>query len=307
MPGSTVDYQPSSMRHKETKAHEASKIQAVDSRLQRKGPPSALHFVNVAVEGPSSSRPVRSSHDEASIRAHVMKDYLRQKTHPNESTKSPPTVSDLSGHVLRFRLSTPSKERPRRRGVKDADLKATRQRLHVLAPKGREQEGVEELVPARPLWNDLLYSVRPPIDVSIPGTGCLLDYYHHSYWDNSLAVNPEGQWMTVAISDPLMLHATLALVAQHKIQNHAGREMKTYFWHRGKTLRLISRNLSSSEQAVSDATVAAIAVLSAADNSVSRTSAGVRSIYYRGYHAIPSGHPNNLLVVCAAQKLTYSS
>ena len=78
--------------------------------------------------------------------------------------------------------------------------------------------------------------------------------------------------MSVAISDPAMFHATLCLVALHKVQTRGGPpQSKSYFWHRGEAMRLISQNLADPEKATSDATIGAVSILSASDNSVSRS------------------------------------
>ena len=94
-------------------------------------------------------------------------------------------------------------------------------------PKARQNlcEGVF----ARSLVNDILYNVHSPIETTTPGTLDLLEFYHTSFWDNSSAVNPEGQWQSVALSDPAVLHETLCLVAQHKTQTWGGLEAKSYF------------------------------------------------------------------------------
>lgn len=97
----------------------------------------------------------------------------------------------------------------------------------------------------------------------------LLEYYHTSFWANSLAVNPEGKWMSVALSDPAMLHATLCLVALHKFQTHGIPLANSYYFHRGEAMRMITTRLSDPKNATSDNTIGAIAILSTSDNTVS--------------------------------------
>ena len=74
--------------------------------------------------------------------------------------------------------------------------------------------------------------------------------------------------MSVAISDPAMSHATLCLVALQKAQTCRGPQANAYFWHPGEAIRLICHNLADPGQATSDATIGAVAILSASDNGV---------------------------------------
>ena len=249
-----------------------SRMRAEDSRQRKQ--PSTLHFVNVAVTPLRAHFPVRDVKDERSIRAHVMKDYLQQKLKPSKPRDTPHAVPKLSDHLTQFRLSVPG-------GKKRSGPAAKKARSEEHAPRSvaaplkmrpiipKDAQNLHETVLARPLADDVLFNIPSPISTSTPGTSALLEYYHTSYWDNSVAVNPEGKWISVAISDAAMLHATLCLVALHKFQTRGEPLANSYFWHRGEAMRLIARNLADPEQATSDATVGAVAVLSASDNSVS--------------------------------------
>lgn len=133
----------------------------------------------------------------------------------------------------------------------------------------KDHRGSRDVASPVSLAKSILCSFPSPVYTSSLGTLALLEYYYHSFWDNSLAVNPEGKWMSVAISDPAIFHATLCLVALHKVQTYGGPHANSYFWHRGEAMRLISHNLADPGQATSDATIGAVAILSASDNSVS--------------------------------------
>ena len=132
----------------------------------------------------------------------------------------------------------------------------------------KDRQGLRDVVSPGSLANSILCDFPSPINTSPPGTLALLEYYYHSFWDNSLAVNPEGKWMSIAISDPAMFHATLCLVALHKAQTCRGPQANAYFLPRGEAVRLISHNLADPGQTTSDATIGAVAILSASDNSV---------------------------------------
>jgi len=104
------------------------------------------------------------------------------------------------------------------------------------------------------------------IDLSDSETLSLLQYYHTSFWANSYACNPEGFWLSTALMDPAMIHATLGLVAIHRRDLFSYNLSQTYFKHRGEAIKLIAHRLSDPDQAVSDATIGAVAILSTSDN-----------------------------------------
>ena len=236
--------------------------------------PSKLHFVNVAVRPSRAQFPVREAGADSTIRAHVMKDYLQQKRNPSRSHTTSQAAPKLSDHMTRFRLPEAPDENNFRRRTKKAKFNEGTKKLSPRSPKSRiimpkDRENLQDDDLVKSLANFVPFVIPSPIDLSVLDTSSLLEYYHTSYWDNSLAVNPEGKWIAVAISDAAMLHATLCLVALHRCQTHEEPLGNSYFWHRGEAIRLVSRSLADPEQATSDATVGAVAVLSASDNSVS--------------------------------------
>ena len=235
--------------------------------------PSALCFVNVAVTS-SRAVPVRNAEQERSIRAHVMRAHLQQKAKPSRSRNTSSALLQLSDHLNQFRL--PSRRDHKRSHHRSQKLSSDKHaltsesahtRMKPVAPK--HHQSLHELLLARSLGSGTLSTVPSPIDTSTPGTLSLLEYYHTSFWDNSIACNPEGKWLSVAVSDSAMLHATLCLVAIHKFQSRGGPQTNSYFWHRGEAMRLISKNLADPAHATSDATIAAVSILSSSDNSVS--------------------------------------
>ena len=235
---------------------------------------SSFYFVNVAVTPSRADVPVRDAKKERSIRAHVMKDYLQKNLRRPKLNITSPDVSKLSDHLIQFPLPSRAKQqRSRRRGKEvDPDVRASTStsrptKMRAIIPK--DHHGFRDAVSARSLANNLLCKFPSTINTSTPETLTLLEYYYHSFWDNSLAVNPEGQWMSTAVSDPAMFHATLCLVALHKAQTSGEPPAKSYLWHRGEAMHLISQNLADLGQATSDATIGAVAIMSASDNSVS--------------------------------------
>ena len=236
--------------------------------------PATLHFVTVAVTPSRAHLPVRKAEQESSIRSHVMKDYLQQKIKSSKHGNTLPAVSKLSDHLIQFRLDSRGKRKRSSRETEEvsSDKRTSTSasgpiKTRTIMPKGHQP--LRDVMSARSLAKNTLSKISSQIDTSTPEALGLLEYYHHSFWDNSLAVNPEGQWMSVAASDAVTFHATLCIVALHKVQTRGGPQTNSYFWHRGEAMRLISQNLADPEHATSDATIGAVAVLSANDNSVS--------------------------------------
>lgn len=255
-------------------AHEARRISG-ESRDQtkknaRKGrQPPTLHFVKVAVSHSRPHFPVRDAREGRCIRAHVMKHYLQQKLKSSKPRSTSSAVSTLSDHVIQFRLVSQGEPKASRRGTKEVisdERTSTPKRTRAIVPKDHQTS--RDVVSAGSLAKSVLCSF-PSSTNSMAGTSALIEYYHHGFWENSIAVNPEGTMMPMALSDPVILHATLCRVALHKLQTRGGPLTSSYFWHRGEAMRLISQNLGNPGQATSDTTIGAVAILSNADNSVS--------------------------------------
>ncbi|KAG8525259.1 uncharacterized protein KY384_008903 [Bacidia gigantensis] len=250
-----------------------SRAPRLGANTQSNGQSLTLQFVNVALTSSPALTATRTPEEGRRIRAHVMKDYLQQRAKSSNTRKSPPASSSLSDHLGRFRLPSlhvPKQSRHRKtvhssRGhvIAPAPAKAERQPTNSNKDEVSCKAGL-----ATPLGNNAILGMSTPIDVSRAGTSTLLEYYHTSYWDNSLAVNPEGQFMSIAITDPALLHATLYLVALHKLQTRRETQASPYLWHRGEAMRLVSNKLCDPETAISDATLGAVALLSAVDNSM---------------------------------------
>ena len=261
------------MAHEEHNISREPRGQTTDKAMEGRQP-SKLHFVNVAVNPSRAHLPVRNAEEDRSIRAHVMNDYLQHKVKSLRPSNTSSTVSKLSDHLLQFRLPLRATRKRSRRGTKEVGLdgrtstsESAPKKVRAIMPK--DHQSLRDVVSARSLTDKTLCNIPLPIDTSTPSTPMLLEYYHSSFWENSLAVNPEGKWMSLAVSDPAMFHATLCRVALHKFQTRGGPQANSYFWHRGEAMRLVSRKLADPRQATSDATIGAVALLSSSDNSVS--------------------------------------
>ena len=251
-----------------------SKLSQTSKKARKRRQDSKFYFVNVAVTPSRAHVPVRDAQKERCIRAHVMKDYLQKNLGPPKPSITSPDISQLSERLIQFSLPSRKTQQQSRRRSKKVDSNESAltsasapKRMRALIPKF--QQSLPEVALAKSLANNLLCKFPSTINTSTPGTMTLLEYYYHSFWDNSLAANPEGQWMSTAISDPVMFYATLCLVALHKTQASDGPQASSYLWHRGEAIHRISQNLADPRQATSDATIGAVAILSASDNSVS--------------------------------------
>ena len=231
--------------------------------------PPTLHFVKVAVSHSRPHFPVRDAQEERKIRTHVMKHYLQQKLKSSKPRSTSAAVSRLSDHVIQFRLVSQGNQKASRRGTKEVisdERNSTPTKTRAIIPK--DPQTSRDVVSVEPLAKSVLCNSPSPTH-STPGTSALIEYYHHGFWENSLAVNPEGTMMPMALSDPVIFHATLCRVALHKLQTRGGPTESSFFWHRGEAMRLISQTLADPRQATSDTTIGAVAILSNADNNVS--------------------------------------
>jgi hypothetical protein len=219
---------------------------------------TSLRFVTVTAKSLTQHRSELNTDEARHVRSHVMKDYLRRQ-HDTPKRRSSPNISTLSDHIGRFRFSP----NPARKGTRQSSETSRRRK-----PSSKVRPAIRMLVPKDLRILEDSFALPLPIDQSTPGTMTLLEYYHTSFWANSLAVNPEGKWMSVAISDPAILHATLCLVALHKFQTKRVPLANSYFFHRGEAMRLITTHLDEPANATSDNNIGAIAVLSTSDNTL---------------------------------------
>ncbi|KIW95674.1 uncharacterized protein Z519_04259 [Cladophialophora bantiana CBS 173.52] len=225
-----------------------------------------LRFVTVSGQ---KSHPTTDKKERSSVRAFVMRDYLRQKSDPT-SKFTPANVGDrITPHISRFRSTRPSSAmKPRkRRMVATHDHSSAKPRSQRL------------LIPAFPSSNDErsvvsrlhdLDALDPfgtlNVDLAEPQTQSLLQYYQTSFWANSFACNPEARWISVALMDPAIIHATLSLVAIHRRDCFSIDLNKVYFKHRGEAMQIVSQRLSNLQKSLSDETIGAVALLSSSDN-----------------------------------------
>ncbi|KIW32435.1 uncharacterized protein PV07_03984 [Cladophialophora immunda] len=223
----------------------------------------------VAVSG-QKSHPTTDKKERSSVRAFVMRDYLRQKSDPT-SKFTPANVGErMTSHISRFRSTRPSSTvKPRKRRTV-----ATRDR-----GSGGKPRSQRTLVPALPASNEErsrnsrlhdLDALDPfgtlDVDLKESQTQSLLQYYQTSFWANSFACNPEARWISVALMDPAIIHATLSLVAIHRRDRFSIDLSKVYFKHRGEAMQIVARRLNNLQESLSDETIGAVALLSSSDN-----------------------------------------
>lgn len=233
-----------------------------------------LHFVTVSS---AASRSTPDEKERRSLRAFVMRDYLRQKNDPHWKFAPANVAGRMDSHISRFRSTRPTTTtiKPRKRTKK--------------APKGRESttsvRRPRPLVPAPVAPGKSLGPLNKPskqshlhdldvldpfqtfkVDLSHSDDLILLQYYHTSFWANSYACNPEGRWLSVALMDPAIIHATLSLVAIHRRDCFSIDLSKAYFKHRGEAMKIIASRLNDAKESMSDATIGAVSILSSSDN-----------------------------------------
>lgn len=228
---------------------------------QKKMARQPLHFVSVTIKtlqgepDPKQRKAVRSA---------VMKDFLRQLNEP-QLPKGPAIADEMSKHISRFRT-------PKKTSWKDAksqtSLTSSSKRLRALKPVSYPPEDVSHSF--RSSTADIFQQKNLPMSLPVDGadsdTMQLLEYYHTGFWENSFAGNPEGVWLSIALSDAALFHANLCLVAQHRRVTRETFHPQSYYWHRGEAIRIISDRLRTKDEATSDATISAVAILSNADN-----------------------------------------
>jgi hypothetical protein len=77
---------------------------------------------------------------------------------------------------------------------------------------------------------------------------------------NSVAVNPEGSWLSFALTDAALLHATLSLVAYHYDITHGRDESLDCLYQKGEAIKKMNQRLGDSHQQFTDTTVATVSL-----------------------------------------------
>lgn len=224
--------------------------------MSRSPSQSHLHFVTIT--GPSSLLRAESDGHQ-SLRSLVMQSYARHKNDPNWKFSPASISTDIKTHVSRFKTAErlkPLKRSKRRRKADSTRNSLVRPRHIASAAPAPQVHDLDMLDPFHTL----------SVDLSESETLSLLQYYHVSFIANSHACNPEGKWLSTALMDTAILHATLALVAIHWRDKVATDTSSLYFKHRGEAMKIIVRRLSMANHAISDATIGAVALLSSSDN-----------------------------------------
>jgi len=83
---------------------------------------------------------------------------------------------------------------------------------------------------------------------------------HTSYSMNSVAINPTGDFFSIARADEAILHSVLFLVALHRDLKRGISDSRDSLHHGGEAFRIINERLQGNES-FSDGTIAAVAML----------------------------------------------
>lgn len=94
---------------------------------------------------------------------------------------------------------------------------------------------------------------------------------------NSIAVNADGSFFTLARSDPALLYSVLHLVALHHDLKSGISESPHTLYHGGEAFRIINERLRN-EKEFSDMTIAAVAMLANKEAGDISTKRGYRTI-----------------------------
>ncbi|KAK5174119.1 uncharacterized protein LTR77_001199 [Saxophila tyrrhenica] len=92
----------------------------------------------------------------------------------------------------------------------------------------------------------------------------ILGYYHHTFQQNSLAINVEGGWLAFTLSDEAVTHAQLALTSLTLDVDSSGKT--SYLKHSSASMQLIRGRLSNNAGQFDDAVVGAVALLLIAES-----------------------------------------
>lgn len=104
----------------------------------------------------------------------------------------------------------------------------------------------------------------PRLESSKPATErevqTLIHPDHTSYSMNSVAINPTGDFFSIARADEAILHSVLFLVALHRDLKRGISGSRDSLHHGGEAFRIINERLQANER-FSDGTIAAVAML----------------------------------------------
>ncbi|KAK9249664.1 hypothetical protein V1507DRAFT_469999 [Lipomyces tetrasporus] len=129
----------------------------------------------------------------------------------------------------------------------------------------------------------LTAEIAPINDLPIPMntmTQELLHFYQFDMRTNSFALNPEGDWFTIARSNPAALHAFLSTIAVLRNLHLGIGDSTAVSHHRSEAVRFINRELNATGQ-LSDVLIAAAAVLvnaEAVESNFERASVHMRGL-----------------------------
>ncbi|KPI42640.1 uncharacterized protein AB675_2113 [Cyphellophora attinorum] len=236
--------------------------------------PSRYEFIDYS--DAASGRERLASNVRRRARVVVMDDFLRKQRQERNAplndagkeatTPRPnPVVAPIAERKGRFRL----KPLPQRRQAKpqnDGQPQGVPQTMNsdFVTLDGTDDGATAACSRTGTLLSDIL--VMPPafrstilgIQNPSPATQSLVHYYLQDYWTNSTAVNPDGVWTSITLTDMAMLHAKLSLVALHRLDRFAaaskssdvqkGRQSSldlraAHLYHRGQAISLIQARL----------------------------------------------------------------
>ncbi|KAH8687443.1 hypothetical protein BGZ60DRAFT_393600 [Tricladium varicosporioides] len=257
-------------------------LRPLGSPVQALGEPRTevpmLEFVTITGQ-PSKNQAQKSKQ----VRIHAMRDYIRKsKGNVAPTVKSIHDNANPSTFKNKFKLETWSrknkhqlKENPKPRIIRPPDPKRS------LEPRG--QSLTSESLPgsnatygnSKFLWKcslNPLFSIGygfDPFDTLAFHVGPLsergLYHYHNSYFMNSVAINPEGNFFMYIREDPALLHSLLYLVTVHHDLQLGISDSQESLYHGGEAFRVISTRLRKKE-ALTDMTIAAVAMLANKEN-----------------------------------------
>lgn len=78
---------------------------------------------------------------------------------------------------------------------------------------------------------------------------------------NSSALNPEGTWISFAVTDEAVLHSTMAIVSWHFDQLLGIPESSDTLQQKGEAIQIVNARLRDDKEQVNDSIIGAVAVL----------------------------------------------